>query len=57
MNDEEYYNKLQIMVDKAKDLKSRIDLNTDYESKGYLKLALELLYTDMRELIRQRSEP
>jgi flagellin-specific chaperone FliS len=56
MEDREYYDKLQIMVDKAKDLKTKIDLMVDYEAKGYLKLALETLYTDMRELIKQRDQ-
>ena len=56
MEDREYYDKLQIMVDKAKDLKTKIDLMEDYEAKGYLKLALETLYADMRELIKQRDQ-
>jgi flagellin-specific chaperone FliS len=56
MEDDKYYSELQIMVDKAKDLKSRIDLMVDYEAKGYLKLALEDLYTNMRELIKQRDQ-
>jgi hypothetical protein len=56
MEDGEYYSKLQTMVDKAKDLKSKIDETKDYEAKGYLKLALEVIYTDMRELIKQRDQ-
>lgn len=56
MDDKEYYDNLQIMVDKAKDLKTRIDLTIDDEAKGYLKLALEVIYTDMRELIKQRDQ-
>jgi len=43
------------MVDKAKELKTRIDANDDYEAKGYLQMALELLYVDIRELIKQKE--
>jgi len=55
MENREYYNKLQIMVNKAKELKSKIDLISDYETKSYLKLALETIYTDMRELIKEKN--
>ena len=44
------------MVDKAKDLKTKIDSTVDDESKGYLKMALEVIYTDMRELIKKRDQ-
>lgn len=43
------------MVDKAKELKTKIDTNNDYESKGYLQMALELLYIDIRKLIKQKE--
>ncbi len=56
MEDKEYYTNLQIMVDKAKELKTKIDSTDDYEAKGYLKLALETLYADMRELIKERDQ-
>jgi hypothetical protein len=56
MEDKEYYTNLQIMVDKAKELKTKIDSMDDYEAKGYLKLALEILYSDMRELIKERDQ-
>ena len=56
MEDREYYDNLQIMVDKAKDLKTKIDSTSDDEAKGYLKMALEIIYTDMRELIKQRDQ-
>jgi|AntAceMinimDraft_18_1070375.scaffolds.fasta_scaffold158375_2 hypothetical protein len=55
MEDKIYYESLQIMVDKAKELKTRIDANDDYEAKGYLQMALELLYVDIRELIKQKE--
>jgi hypothetical protein len=55
MEDKVYYDKLQSMVDKAKELKQKIELNQDSEAKGYLRLALEVLYTDMRELIKERD--
>ena len=56
MEDKVYYDNLQIMVDKAKELKTKIDSTDDYESKSYLKLALETIYTDMRELIKERDQ-
>lgn len=56
MEDRKYYDNLQIMVDKAKDLKIKIDSTDDYEARGYLKLALEKLYADMRELIKKRDQ-
>lgn len=56
MEDKVYYDKLQVMVDKAKELKGKIDLTKDEEAKGYLRLALEVLYTDMRELIKERDK-
>ncbi len=43
------------MVDKAKELKTKIDLTKDDEAKGYLKMALEVLYSDMRQLIKERD--
>lgn len=52
----EYYEKLQVMVDKAKELKTKIDLMDDAEAKGYLRMALELLYSDMRELIKKHDK-
>jgi len=55
MEDKIYYESLQIMVDKAKELKTKIDTNNDYESKGYLQMALELLYIDIRKLIKQKE--
>jgi hypothetical protein len=55
MEDKVYYDKLQVMVDKAKELKSKIELTDDYEAKGYLKMALEVIYTDMRQLIKERD--
>lgn len=52
----EYYEKLQVMVDKAKELKTKIDLMDDAEAKGYLRMALELLYSDMRQLIKKHDK-
>ena len=56
MEGKEYYDKLQVMVDKAKELKDWIDREGDYEAKTYVRQALELLYTDMRELIKKRDQ-
>jgi hypothetical protein len=55
MENKEYYNKLQVMVDKAKELKGWISKSDDDETIEYLRAALELLYSDMRELIKQRD--
>jgi hypothetical protein len=56
MEDKVYYDNLQILVDKAKELKTKIDSTDDDESKSYLKLALDTIYTDMRELIKERDQ-
>jgi hypothetical protein len=56
MEDKVYYDKLQVMVDKAKELKEKIDNQNDVEAKTYLRQALEMLYSDMRELIKQRDQ-
>tara|TARA_R110002020_G_scaffold31336_1_gene97842 strand:- start:143 stop:319 length:177 start_codon:yes stop_codon:yes gene_type:complete len=55
MKDKVYYDELQVMVDKAKELKRKLELNTDNEAKGYLKLALDKIYLDMRNLIKHRD--
>jgi len=55
MDSEEYYNKLEVMVNKAKELKIWIDEEEDYEAKTYVRKALELLYIKMRELIKERD--
>ena len=55
MEDGIYYDKLQSMVDKAKELKTKIDITDDSEAKGYLKMALEVLYSDMRKLIKEKE--
>jgi hypothetical protein len=52
----QYYSKLQVMVDKAKELKTRIDGNPDEESRGYLKMALDIHYSDMRQLIKENDK-
>lgn len=55
MNREEYYKELKVMVDKAKELKDKISKHTDEEARGYLRLALERLYSDMRQLIKEND--
>ncbi len=55
MDDKLYYDKLQSMVDKAKELKVKIQTNDDDEAKGYLTLALESTYGDIREWIKQKG--
>jgi hypothetical protein len=55
MESKEYYIKLQVMVDKAKELKGWISDSDDDETIEYLRAALELLYSDMRELIKERD--
>jgi len=56
MEDKEYYSKLQEMVDKAKELKSKVVKSDDDETIGYLRSALELLYEDMRNLMTERTK-
>lgn len=56
MEQSDYYTKLQEMVDKAKDLKSWIARSDDDETIEYLRSALEILYSDMRDLIKERDE-
>ncbi len=55
MNDK-YYTDLQVMVDKAKDLKTKISKSDDDETIGYLKLALDIVYEDMRKLIKENDQ-
>lgn len=55
MNDK-YYTDLQVMVDKAKDLKAKISKSDDDETIGYLKLALDIVYEDMRKLIKENDQ-
>ena len=55
MEREKYYSELKIMVDKAKDLKELISKNTDEEARSYLRMALEVLYVDMRKLIKNND--
>jgi hypothetical protein len=52
---DDYYSKLQVMVDKAKELKDWIERTDDDETKMYLRAALEDLYADMRTLIKERD--
>ena len=56
MDDKSYYDMIQVMVDKAKELKLKIDSNVDDEARGYLRLALEKVYLDMRELIKDHDK-
>ena len=52
----EYYDELQRLVDKAKELKLWISSNDDAESKMYLLAALEMIYVEMRELIKNNQK-
>lgn len=56
MESKEYYSKLQVMVDKAKELKDWIHTSKDGETKMYLHAALEKLYEEMRALIKERDQ-
>ena len=53
---DKYYNDLQLLVDKAKDLKVKISDSDDDETKYYLKLALDIVYEDMRKLIKENDQ-
>jgi hypothetical protein len=56
MDKETYYIKLQDLVDKVKGLKSEIDKSDDEEKTKYLKLAVEQIYVDIRELMETHKK-
>ncbi len=56
MDKEIYYIKLQNLVDKVKGLKAEMDKPNDEEKTGYLKLAVEQIYADMRELMETHKK-
>ena len=51
MDKEAYYIKLQELVDKVKYLKSLIEDSQDEEKISYLKLAIDSVYAEMKELM------
>lgn len=55
MDDKIYYDNLQSLVDKAKELKSKIVKSSDDETIHYLRLALNSVYDDMKELMKRKS--
>ena len=56
MDKETYYIKLQGLVDKVKGLKLEIDKSNDEEKTGYLRLAIEQLYVEMRDLMEKQNK-
>jgi len=56
MDKETYYIKIQELVDKVKYLKSIIEESNDVEKIGYLKLAIDGVYTEMRELMESHKK-
>lgn len=51
MDKNTYYIKLQELLDKIKTLKEDIKNSDDEEKIGYLKLAVDSLYEEMRQLM------
>ena len=56
MDKETYYIKLQSLVDKVKNLKSEIEKSNDDEKIGYLRLAIEQIYVDIRDLMETHKK-
>jgi hypothetical protein len=52
----EYYDKLQIYIDKVKELKEWLHSTEDNETKGYLRLEIDKQLTDMKVLISENAK-
>lgn len=50
-----YYIKIQELVDKVKKIKSEIEDSKDNEKIGYLKLAIEITYEEIRQLMERNK--
>lgn len=55
MDKNTYYIKLQELVDKVKLLKEEVERSKDKEKIGYLKLAIEATYEEMRQLMENNK--
>lgn len=56
MDKEAYYIRLQELVDKVKYLKSLTEESNDDEKISYLKLAIDSVYAEMRELMETHKK-
>lgn len=55
MGKETYYIKLQELMDKVKRLKQEIEDSSDEEKIGYLKLAIDAVYEEIRILMEKNK--
>jgi hypothetical protein len=55
MDKKTYYLKLQELVDKVRDLKKEVEDSNDKEKIGYLKLAIESVYEEIRQLMENNK--
>jgi hypothetical protein len=55
MDKKTYYLKLQELVDRVRDIKNEIEKSNDKEKISYLKLAIESLYGEIRELMENNK--
>ena len=51
MGKETYYIKLQELIDKVKELKKELENSKDEEKSTYLKLAIDSIYEEIRQLM------
>lgn len=55
MDKKTYYLKLQELVDKVRDLKKEVENSNDNEKIGYLRLAIEGIYVEIRQLMENNK--
>ena len=55
MDKETYYIRLQMLIDKVKELKKELEISKDEEKNGYLKLAIEAKYEEIRQLMENNK--
>ena len=54
MEKHEYYLKIDELLTKIKDIKKEVEISKDKEKINYLKLALNLKYEEVRELMESQ---
>lgn len=55
MDKETYYIRLQMLVDRVKELKKELENSNDEEKSNYLKLAIESKYEEIRQLMENNK--
>ena len=55
MDKKTYYIKLQELVDKVNTLKQEIENSSDEEKIGYLKLAVDVVYEEIKQLMENNN--